>query len=257
MTLTATGGSGTGDVTYRIDDTISTGAATIDPVTGVLTPVRVGSVSIIASKAGDNEYKDITSAPFVIMITRAAPTGEPSYKKITTSGKTLKDAGLTLDGSTLNPNAGKLEWVDDQNNVLPDDTIVEANKAYKWRFTPDDTNYTALTGEVTLYRVYTIKATAETGGSISPSGNVSVNDGDDQVFTITPDKGYAVSNVKIDGRSIGAVKSYTFEDVSRSHTIEAIFMKANGNPQTGVFVDAATGRYYDEEMDWAAENGID
>ena len=257
LKLTATGGSGTGDVTYRIDDTISTGAATIDPVTGVLTTVRVGSVSIIASKAGDNEYKDITSAPFVIMIVPAASTGEPSYKKITASGKTLKDAGLTLDGSTLNPNAGKLEWLDDQNNVLPDDTIVEANKAYRWRFTPDDTNYTALTGEATLYRVYTIQANAETGGSISPSGNVSVNDGDDQVFTITPDKGYAVSNVKIDGRSIGAVKSYTFEDVSRSHTIEAIFMKANGNPQTGVFVDAATGRYYDDEMDWVLENGID
>ena len=257
MKLTATGGSGTGDVTYRIDDTISTGAATIDPVTGVLTPVKVGSVSIIASKAGDNEYKDITSAPFVIMIVPAASTGEPSYRRITTSGKTLKDAGLTLDGSTLNPNTGMLEWLDDQNNILTDDAIVEANKIYKWRFTPDDTNYTALTGEVTLYRVYTIKATAGTGGSISPSGNVSVNDGDDQVFTITPDKGYAVSNVKIDGRSIGAVKTYTFENVGKSHTIEAIFMKANGNPQTGVFVDAATGRYYDDEMDWALENGID
>ena len=255
LTLTATGGSGTGDVTYRIDDTISTGAATIDPDTGVLTTVRVGSVSIIASKAGDNEYKDAASAPFVIMIVPAASTGEPVYKRITSSGKTLKDAGLTSDGSTLKPNAGKLEWVDDQNNVLPNDTIVEANKTYKWRFTPDDTNYTALTGEVTLYRVYTIKATAETGGSISPSGNVSVDEGDDQVFTITPDEGYAISNVNIDGRSIGAVKSYTFEDVSRSHTIEAIFMKKNGNPQTGVFVDAATGRYYDDEMDWTSENG--
>ena len=46
------------------------------------------------------------------------------------------------------------------------------------------------------------------------------------------DKGYAVANVKIDGKSIGAVKSYTFENVSRTHTSEVIFMKANGNPQT-------------------------
>ena len=106
------------------------------------------------------------------------------------------------------------------------------------------------------YSYYTIKATAGTGGSISPSGNVSVREGRDQTFTITPDKGYAVANVKIDGKSIGAVKSYTFENVSRTHTIEVIFMKANGNPQTGVFVDVATGSYYEDAVDWAVENGI-
>ena len=106
------------------------------------------------------------------------------------------------------------------------------------------------------YSYYTIKATAGAGGSISPSGNVSVREGRDQTFTITPDKGYAVANVKIDGKSIGAVKSYTFENVRRPHTIEVIFMKANGNPQTGVFVDVATGSYYEDAVDWAVENGI-
>ena len=106
------------------------------------------------------------------------------------------------------------------------------------------------------YSYYTIKATAGTGGSISPSGNVSVREGRDQTFTITPDKGYAVANVKIDGKSIGAVKSYTFENVRRTHTIEVIFMKANGNPQTGVFVDVTTGSYYEDAVDWAVENGI-
>ena len=106
------------------------------------------------------------------------------------------------------------------------------------------------------YSYYTIKATAGAGGSISPSGSVSVREGRDQTFTITPDKSYAVSNVKIDGKSIGAVKSYTFENVSRTHTIEVIFMKANGNPQTGVFVDVATGSYYEDAVDWAVGNGI-
>ena len=106
------------------------------------------------------------------------------------------------------------------------------------------------------YSYYTIKATAGAGGSISPSGNVSVREGRDQTFTITPDKGYAVANVKIDGKSIGAAKSYTFENVSRTHTIEVIFMKANGNPQTGVFVDVATGSYYEDAVDWAVGNGI-
>ena len=267
LTLTTTGGSGTGTVTYRIDTDASTGEATIDPETGVLTPVKVGSVSVIATKAGDNDYNDVTSAPFVLMIKPATPTGEPNYTKITTSGKTLKDAALTTKGSTLNPSDGKLEWVDDKGEPLPDDTTVKANTTYKWRFTPDDDNYTTLTGEVELYHksssgggwydsYYTIKATAGAGGSISPSGSVSVREGRDQTFTITPDKSYAVSNVKIDGKSIGAVKSYTFENVSRTHTIEVIFMKANGNPQTGVFVDVATGSYYEDAVDWAVGNGI-
>ena len=267
LTLTTTGGSGTGTVTYRIDTDASTGEATIDPETGVLTPVKVGSVSVIATKAGDNDYNDVTSAPFVLMIKPATPTGEPNYTKITTSGKTLKDAALTTKGSTLNPSDGKLEWVDDKGEPLPDDTTVKANTTYKWRFTPDDDNYTTLTGEVELYHksssgggwydsYYTIKATAGAGGSISPSGSVSVREGRDQTFTITPDKSYAVSNVKIDGKSIGAVKSYTFENVRRTHTIEVIFMKANGNPQTGVFVDVATGSYYEDAVDWAVGNGI-
>lgn len=245
LTLTTSGGNGTGAVTYRIDTAHSTGEAAIDPETGVLTPVRVGSVSVIATKAGDNDYNDVTSAPFVLMIKPATPTGEPNYTKITTGGKTLKDAALTTEGSTLNPNDGKLEWLDDKGNALPDDTRVKANTTYKWRFTPTDTNYTTLTGEIELlyhksnggggsgYSYYTIEATAGAGGSISPSGSVSVREGRDQTFTITPDKGYAVSNVKIDGKSIGAVKSYTFENVSRTHTIEAIFVKGTASARTG------------------------
>ena len=245
LTLTTTGGSGTGAVTYRIDTAHSTGEAAIDPETGVLTPVRVGSVSVIATKAGDNDYNDVTSTPFVLMVKPATPTGEPNYTKITTGGKTLKDAALTTKGSTLNPNDGKLEWLDDKGNALPDDTRVKANTTYKWRFTPTDTNYTTLTGEIELlhhksngggssgYSYYTIEATAGAGGSISPSGNVSVREGRDQTFTITPDKGYAVANVKIDGKSIGAVKSYTFENVSRTHTIEVVFVKGTASARTG------------------------
>ena len=83
------------------------------------------------------------------------------------------------------------------------------------------------------YSYYTIKATAGSGGSISPSGDVSVREGWSQTFTITPDKGYAVANVKIDGKRIGAVKSYTFENVRRTHTIEVIFVKGSASASTG------------------------
>ena len=265
LQLGTSGGSGTGAVTYAV--TNGTGEATID-ATGKLTPVKVGTVKVTATKAGDASYNSITSAEVEIHITRATPTGTPKYTAITTSGKTLADAGLTTAGSTLTPNAGTLVWVDNAGNVLSDTTAVAANTTYKWLFTPIDANYTTLTGSIELYHksssggggwyytYYTIKATAGTNGSISPSGWTSVRDGRDQTFTITPDKGYAVAKVLVDGKSVGAVKSYTFKNVTKDHTIEAIFMKSNGNPQTGVFVDVAEGSYYEEAIDWAVEKGI-
>ena len=266
LQLGTSGGSGTGAVTYAV--TNGTGEATIDAATGKLTPVKVGTVKVKATKAGDASYNSVTSADVEITITRATPTGAPKYTAITTSGKTLADAGLTTVGSTLNPNAGTLVWVDNTDTVLPGTTAVAANTTYKWLFTPTDANYTTLTGSIELYHVstgggggwyytyYTIKATAGTNGSISPSGWTSVRDGRDQTFTITPDKGYAVAKVLVDGKSVGAVKSYTFKNVTKDHTIEAIFMKSNGNPQTGVFVDVAEGSYYEEAIDWAVEKGI-
>ena len=265
LQLGTSGGSGTGAVTYTITDV--DGQATID-ADGKLTPVKVGTVKVKATKAEDANYNAITSAEVEITITKATPTGEPKYTEITTSGKTLADAALTLDGSTLKPNTGTLEWVDDKGNARPGDTKVEANTSYKWRFTPADANYTTLTGSIELYHksssggggwyytYHTIKATAGANGSISPSGWTSVREGWDQTFTITPDKGYAVAKVLVDGKSVGAVTSYTFKNVTKDHTIEAVFMKSNGNPQTGVFVDVPENSYYEEAVDWAEENGI-
>ena len=106
------------------------------------------------------------------------------------------------------------------------------------------------------YTYHTIRAISGLNGSVSPSGWTSVRHGWDQTFTITPDKGYAVAKVLVDGKSVGSVKSYTFKNVTKDHTIEVVFMKANGNPQTGVFVDVPEGSYYEEAVDWAVEKGI-
>ena len=171
--------------------------------------------------------------------------GNPSTYTIETKAFTLKNP--TKSGYTFTGWSGT--GLDGENNMtvtIP--TGSTGNRIYTahWRYN----------GSGHSYSYYTIKTTAGAGGSISPSGNVSVREGRDRTFTITPDKGYAISNVKIDGKSIGAVKSYTFENVRRTHTIEVIFMKANGNPQTGVFVDVATGSYYEDAVDWAVGNGI-
>jgi hypothetical protein len=70
---------------------------------------------------------------------------------------------------------------------------------------------------------YTITATADANGSIAPSGAVPVDYGTDQTFTITPDGGYHVLDVLVDGSSVGAVTTYTFTATSADHTIEASF----------------------------------
>ena len=176
LTLGTTGGSGTGEVTYRIDTENSTGEATIEG--NVLTPVRVGRITILATKAGDSVYNEITSAPFVITITPATPTGEPNFTEITIHGKTLADAGLTLIGSTISLTEGTLEWIDDDGNALSNDTKVEVNKTYKWRFTPTDTNYEILTGEIELYHV-------DLPAITSQPKNVSVKAGERAVFEVT------------------------------------------------------------------------
>ena len=171
--------------------------------------------------------------------------GNPDTYTIETVAFTLKNP--TKSGYTFTGWSGT--GLDGENNMtvtIPKGSTGNRIYTAHWRYN----------GSGHSYSYYTIKATAGAGGSISPSGNVSVREGRDQPFTITPDKGYAVSNVKIDGKSIGAVKSYTFENVRRTHTIEVIFMKANGNPQTGVFVDVATGSYYEDAVDWAVGNGI-
>lgn len=73
---------------------------------------------------------------------------------------------------------------------------------------------------------YTISASSQTGGSITPDGDVTVIEGETQKFTITADEGYSISDVKVDGESVGAVSEYSFENISSNHTIEALFNKA-------------------------------
>lgn len=150
LQLGTKGGSGTGNVTYTV--TNGDGQAGID-ADGKLIPTKVGTVTVTATKAGDDNYNAITSAPMTVTITRAASTGTPGYTGITTDCKTLRDTNLRISGGSLHPTAGRLEWIDDAGNVLPDTTVVEANKTYLWRYTPEDTNYVPLTGSVVLYPV--------------------------------------------------------------------------------------------------------
>jgi hypothetical protein len=71
--------------------------------------------------------------------------------------------------------------------------------------------------------VYTITAAADVNGNITPSGQVTVNEGDTITFTITPDPGYVVQSVIVDGVQKGPVTTFTFDNVTANHTINAYF----------------------------------
>ena len=117
--------------------------------------------------------------------------------------------------------------------------------------------YTGSSGGSSSGRTYhTIKASSDSNGSISPSERVSVRHGRDQSFTITPDKGYEIAKVLVDGKSVGAVESYTFKNVTKNHTIEAVFMKVNDKSMPDTFMDVPDGSYYEKAVDWAVKNGI-
>ena len=147
-----------GTLTYTKGTESKTGSVTVTSwavdatgkVTYTLSGGKVNDTVTLSVVIKSTNYADAT-VNVVITIIKATPTGEPAYTKITTSGKTLNDAALTTTGSTLNPNVGTLEWVDDAENVLPGDTEVKANTNYKWRFTPADANYESISGTIKLW----------------------------------------------------------------------------------------------------------
>lgn len=74
---------------------------------------------------------------------------------------------------------------------------------------------------------YTITVNESKGGSISPSGSISAAYGSSKTFTITPDEGYVIADVIVDGKSVGAVGSYTLSNITGPHTISVVFKKAD------------------------------
>ena len=121
------------------------------------------------------------------------------------------------------------------------------------------TNVTAdheITAAFNATASYEITATAGANGSISPSGAIDVDCGADQAFTITADSGYAVADVLVNGVSVGAVTTYTFENVTEDQTISATFMEYVGPCGFEYFENiptASTSSYANRE--WEGNGG--
>lgn len=183
--------------------------------------LNAGTYYMYAVIAETTNYSGYTTPAVKFEVWKIASTGEPKYTKITTGGKTLADAQLTLNGSTITPAAGTLEWIDDNGNVLPLTTKVEADKIYRWRFTPADANYTILTGEVELtvpgsfVPEYSIISGADSTWLQDTNGNLVISgNGEYSKFC----------NVKVDGVVIDA-KNYTVAEGSTIVTLKAEYLK--------------------------------
>ena len=191
-----------------------------------------GSVTIVNNKfimpSGEVKIRaifeeDAASTPGEFTISFDGNGGTPSVGSMTTTGQKLaslpdasRSGSYTFDGWYTEKNGGTEITT---ATVFVADTTVYAHWTY--------------IGGGSYYSYYTIRATAGLNGSITPSGWSSVREGLDQTFTITPDKGYVVAKVLVDGRNVGAVKSYTFKNVTKEHTIEVTFRKAGSSPGTG------------------------
>ena len=121
-------------------------------------------------------------------------------------------------------------WHEDSSEVRGVEGLVNANNyltitpIFAYTGDNDDNDHP------TVETRYTIEATAHKGGEISPDGIYKVYKYSDKTYTITADKGYKIYDVVVDGVSVGAVHTYTFERVTEDHTIEVYFAKLPTDP---------------------------
>ena len=170
----------------------------------------------------------------------------PQFALVTRRGTTYT---VTFDGNGGTPSVGSMTTTGQKLASLPSASRIGSYRFEGWYTAANGgteiTTSTVFSADTTVYAhwtytgkddqtdtFYTITVTAGKGGTISPSGSVRVREGGSLTLTITPDKGYVVSNVKVDGKSVGAVKSYTLTNVMGSHTITVTFRKA-GSPVSG------------------------
>ncbi|MBR2716932.1 MAG: hypothetical protein IKD79_04265, partial [Oscillospiraceae bacterium] len=114
--------------------------------------------------------------------------------------------------SSLLPGAGQKEQADNTPRITYAPAAV----------TPTPVPTPEVTPETQIDSHY-ITVTASAGGTVSPSGSVAVRDGESVTFSIVPDSNHALSQLIVDGAPVDLGGTYTFHDVTRDHTIYAVF----------------------------------
>ncbi|WP_292588077.1 InlB B-repeat-containing protein, partial [Mesotoga sp. UBA5557] len=189
--------------------------------------------------------KTVTATFTIKKYTIAASANPPAGGAITGAGSYNHGDAVNLV-ATANEGYEFINWT--ENGVQ-----VSANAAYSFTATSNRT----LVANFRL-KTYTITATAVAGGNINPAGNVNVTHGSSQSFTIIPNASYDIGDVEVDGVSVGAVSSYTFNNVTANHTIHATFrlktytIAVSANPPAGGTVTGAVSYNHGDTVDLVA-----
>ena len=172
---------------------------------------------VVRAQIGDSQSSDSNEISFrassPVSETYTITSSNGNNGSISPSGTTTVSSGDS-QGYTITPNAGY-----HISNVIVDGTSVGAVATYS--FSNVSANHTISASFAV--DTYTLTASAGAHGSISPSGTTAVSSGNSQGYTITPDTGYHVSDVIVDGKSMGAVSAYTFSNITSNHSISAVF----------------------------------
>lgn len=206
-------------------------------------PLTVGTYTVTATYSDASSYGYKTAT---FTITKATPTGTPSFTKIETSGKTLADTKLTV--GTIRP-AGTIAW------DLPLTTVLKDGKEYAWTFTPTDThNYTTLTGKLIPY--------VDDGTDYIP-GVIDGNSGSFNFHDVSRfDYFYDAVKWAAENGIASGTGRYTFSPdavCTRAQTVTFLW-RAAGSPmpryRTCAFTDVDSRDYYYNAVLWAVEQGI-
>ena len=180
----------------------------------------------VTFNAGTNGSFTNASDPLIgqTVVEGLSVTGVPA---ITASGRYRFD-GWKLDGDT----SGKV-YTNDEVKAM----FINGNMT----FTASYTYVGGSSGGGGSVSSYIIKATAGANGSISPNGTISVSRGADKTFSIKANAGYEIVDVRVDGTSVGAVRTYEFKNVTKAHEIYATFKKTESEPEQEVADPEKTG----------------
>lgn len=180
----------------------------------------------VTFNAGTNGSFANTSDPLInqTVIKGLSVTGVPA---VTASGRYRFD-GWKLDGDS----SGKV-YTNDEVKAM----VINGNMT----FTASYTYVGGSSGGGGSVSSYIIKATAGANGSISPNGTISVSRGADKTFSIKANAGYEIVDVRVDGTSVGAVRTYEFKNVTKAHEIYATFKKTESEPEQEVADPEKTG----------------
>ncbi len=194
---------------------------TMEPAEGyALADVEVDGVSVGAVTT--YTFADVTADATIKAFFEAVPTYTITAEAvgngtITPSGEVVVNEGASQEFTITPADGYKLTYLE------VDDVFLELRSTYTFADVTEDHTISVTFAETVTY---TIKATSDGEGTITPSGEVVVNEGASKTFTMEPVAGYKVADVNVDGESEGAITSYTFEDVIAPHTIHVIFEEA-------------------------------